>query len=112
MTNTLQMLNMPSRMEVTSLAERAVNIEMRLDDLDAKLSTNQTALLAAMKNTMEAAVRDAVQATVQDAVRQALATQTRHWRSVEGHLTALEAQITALQRAVTPAPATEKAQEG
>src|SRR5437868_6016260 len=34
MTQTLSMLNMPSRAEVISLAERLVNVEMRLDDLD------------------------------------------------------------------------------
>jgi polyhydroxyalkanoic acid synthase PhaR subunit len=33
----LQQLNMPTRNEVISLAERLTNIEMRLDDLDAKL---------------------------------------------------------------------------
>jgi hypothetical protein len=37
MTRTLAQLNMPSRDEVTSVAERLTNIEMRLDDLDAKL---------------------------------------------------------------------------
>ncbi|HLI05684.1 MAG TPA: hypothetical protein VKV40_03870 [Ktedonobacteraceae bacterium] len=37
MTQTLARLNMPTRAEVTSLAERMTNIEMRLDDLDAKL---------------------------------------------------------------------------
>src|SRR5689334_23065620 len=39
MTTTLQALNMPSRAEVISIAERIVNVEMRLDDLDAKLGT-------------------------------------------------------------------------
>lgn len=34
---TLANLNMPSREDVTRLAERLTNIEMRLDDLDAKL---------------------------------------------------------------------------
>jgi hypothetical protein len=37
MTQTLTRLNMPTRSEVTNLAERLTNIEMRLDDLDAKL---------------------------------------------------------------------------
>jgi hypothetical protein len=101
-------------MEVTTLAERAVNIEMRLDDLDAKLSTNQKALLAALKGTIEAAVREAVQAVVQDAVkdavRQAMATPTRHLREIAAQLTALEVQVAALQQAGSP-PA-EKPQEG
>ena len=37
MTQSLANLNMPSRDEITRLAERLTNIEMRLDDLDAKL---------------------------------------------------------------------------
>lgn len=34
---TMQQLSLPSRQEVASLAERFANIEMRLDDMDAKL---------------------------------------------------------------------------
>lgn len=34
----LQQFNMPSRADVTSLAERLTNIEIRLDDLEAKIS--------------------------------------------------------------------------
>ena len=37
MTQVLTGLNMPTRADVTSLAERMTNVEMRLDDLDAKL---------------------------------------------------------------------------
>jgi hypothetical protein len=37
MTRALANLNMPSRAEFISLAERLTNIELRLDDLDAKL---------------------------------------------------------------------------
>ena len=37
MTKTLEQLNMPSRDDVTRIAERLTNLEMRLDDLDAKL---------------------------------------------------------------------------
>lgn len=37
MTRTLAALNMPSRAEVITLAERMTNIELRLDDMDAKL---------------------------------------------------------------------------
>jgi hypothetical protein len=114
MTSTLQVLNMPSRMEVATLAERAVSIEMRLDDLDAKLNANQKALLAALKGTIETAVREAVQETVKEAVRQALATPTRHLRDIEAQLTALTAQVAALQPAEAPVapPAAKKTQEG
>lgn len=37
MQNTLQQLSMPSRQDVANLAERFTNVEMRLDDMDAKL---------------------------------------------------------------------------
>jgi hypothetical protein len=37
MLQTLQQLSMPSRADVISLAERVTNIEMKLDDMDAKL---------------------------------------------------------------------------
>ena len=37
-TQTLNSLNLPTRDDVTRLAERLTNIEMRLDDLDAKLT--------------------------------------------------------------------------
>ncbi|HTQ40047.1 MAG TPA: hypothetical protein VMJ32_13565 [Pirellulales bacterium] len=37
MSHALANLSMPSRDEVTRLAERLTNIELRLDDLDAKL---------------------------------------------------------------------------
>ena len=37
MVQTLQQLSLPSRQEVASLAERFTNVELRLDDMDAKL---------------------------------------------------------------------------
>jgi polyhydroxyalkanoic acid synthase PhaR subunit len=45
MLKTLEQLAMPSRADVVSLAERMTNIEMKLDDLDAKLD-GMYALLA------------------------------------------------------------------
>jgi hypothetical protein len=44
----LQQLSLPSRQEVAALAERFTNVEMRLDDLDAKLDRLLNAV-AAMK---------------------------------------------------------------
>jgi hypothetical protein len=38
---------MPSRADVVSIAERMTNIEMRLDDLDAKLDTIQRSIMQA-----------------------------------------------------------------
>jgi polyhydroxyalkanoate synthesis regulator phasin len=37
-TQVLTSLNMPTRADITNLAERLTNIEKRLDDLDAKLA--------------------------------------------------------------------------
>jgi len=37
MAHALQQLSMPTRADIESLADRLTNIEMRLDDLDAKL---------------------------------------------------------------------------
>ena len=45
MLKTLEQLSMPTRADVVSIAERMTNIEMRLDDLDAKLDGIQ-ALIA------------------------------------------------------------------
>ena len=44
MTQSLANLNLPSRDEITRLAERMTNIEMRLDDMDAKLDEIQAAI--------------------------------------------------------------------
>ena len=41
MTQALTNLNLPSRADLASLAERLTNIEMRLDDLGAKLEESQ-----------------------------------------------------------------------
>ena len=41
MTQAFTQLNMPMRSDVTSIAERLTNIEMRLDDLAAKLDEGQ-----------------------------------------------------------------------
>ncbi len=45
MTKWLEQLHMPSREDVTRLAERLTNVELRLDDMDAKLDE----ILAAVK---------------------------------------------------------------
>jgi hypothetical protein len=44
MTRVLTQLNMPTRADVTGLAERLTNIELRLDDLDARLGELQRAV--------------------------------------------------------------------
>ena len=41
MVKTLEQITMPSRADITALAERMTHIELRLDDLDAKLDEFQ-----------------------------------------------------------------------
>ena len=44
MVQALQQLSMPSRADFLSLAERLTNVEMKLDDIDAKLDQVETLL--------------------------------------------------------------------
>jgi hypothetical protein len=44
MAQALQQLSLPSRQDVSSLAERFSNVEMRLDDMDAKLDAIRNVL--------------------------------------------------------------------
>ncbi len=101
MTQTLGMLNMPSREEVTTLAGRLVNVEMRLDDLDAKLSATQKAL----------------QQTMKDSAQETLAGVTRELKAIEAQLTAIRAGLVPEPKAANAAPAPttppkKQAQEG
>ena len=52
MAQVLGQVNMPSRAEVLSLAERMTNIEMRLDDLDARFDEMQWMLRQIVTNTV------------------------------------------------------------
>ncbi len=54
MTQVLTQFNMPTRTDVTSLAERLSNIEMRLDDLDAQLDTLRREQAAAQARLADA----------------------------------------------------------
>ena len=47
MVQSLEHLSLPSRQEVAALAERFTHIEMRIDDMDAKLDQIATLLAAA-----------------------------------------------------------------
>lgn len=56
MRQTLEQLSLPSRQEVAGLAERFTNVEMRLDDMDAKLDA-LAKNLAAMREPEAKAAR-------------------------------------------------------
>jgi hypothetical protein len=47
MLQVLQQLSLPSRQDIVALAERFINLEMRLDDMDAKLDRLEKASLSA-----------------------------------------------------------------
>jgi polyhydroxyalkanoate synthesis regulator phasin len=57
MLQAMQQLSLPSRQEVASLAERFTNLELRVDDLDAKLD-RALELLAQMRPTPPAGQTD------------------------------------------------------
>ena len=97
MTQTLSMLNMPSRAEVISIAERLVNVEMRLDDLDAKLN----------------GVQKTLQTIIKDTAREAATTQTSHLKGIENQLQAVNKLLTELKvsaRAAAPPKLSPKAE--
>jgi TolA-binding protein len=60
MAQVLGQVNMPTRAEVLSLAERMTNIEMRLDDLDARFDEMQRMLKQIVTNTEQNQAASAV----------------------------------------------------
>jgi hypothetical protein len=70
MLKTLEQLAMPSRADVVSIAERMTNIEMRLDDLDAKLDAIQK-LVTSSGTSPRGAVKPASKPKVETGRRQA-----------------------------------------
>jgi hypothetical protein len=52
MAQVLTQFNMPTRTDVTSLAERLTHIEMRLDDLDAKIHAMEQAVQQASSTSI------------------------------------------------------------
>ncbi len=105
MTQTLSMLNMPSRAEVISLADRLVNVEMRLDDLDAKLTTVQKALQETIKKAIhEAMPAQNPQLNSIEAKLEAMDVKHDALKKVEAHLVELSAKLDALRVPVAAAP--------
>ena len=68
MLQALQQLSLPSRQEVAALAERFTNVEMRLDDMDAKLDS----IAKSMAEEKDARIESAKRADA--AIRAASAT--------------------------------------
>jgi hypothetical protein len=76
MVQALQQLSLPSRQEVAALAERFTNMEMRLDDMDAKLDGIVNAL-AEIKEATSAAKTQPDAAVSADRPKQAAAGAAR-----------------------------------
>jgi hypothetical protein len=57
MLKTLEQLAMPSRADIVSIAERMTNIELRLDDMDAKLDDIQRLIAPARAATRKPPAR-------------------------------------------------------
>lgn len=106
MTQTLSMLNMPSRAEVISLAERLVNVEMRLDDMDAKLNAIQSSLQETIKKTVQEAM------VIQTSHLKEIANQLDSLQKIQAHLAELSTRfgstqvptVAAVQPVVAPRP--------
>lgn len=79
MEQTLSQFNMPTRTEVVSLAERMTNIEMRLDDLDARFDKLERLLQERPAAPMDGASQSArsVSATASAPARRARTTAAR-----------------------------------
>jgi len=71
MLKTLEQLAMPTRNDVISIAERMTNIEMRLDDLDAKIDALLALGLQTAKPAASASVSRAPQKAAKTAARKA-----------------------------------------
>jgi hypothetical protein len=105
MTQTLSLLNMPSRAEVISLAERLVNMEMRLDDMDAKLTAVQKSLQATIKEAIgEIARPDAQLKNIASQV-EALDAKYDTIKRIETQLAEMSTKLGTLQVQPAPAPA-------
>jgi polyhydroxyalkanoic acid synthase PhaR subunit len=101
MTSSLAYLNMPTRAEVISLAEQLVNIETRLDDLDAKTSDmredsrTESRTIASRMNKVEDRI-----ATSEEAVAKEIRSVDR---SLDKVLSTIMARLDGLEAAVLPA---------
>ena len=74
MVQALQQLSLPSRQEIAVLAERFTNVEMRLDDLDAKLDEILKLCAAAPRPEPIASDKKKAQAETVKAAKPAVAT--------------------------------------
>jgi polyhydroxyalkanoic acid synthase PhaR subunit len=116
MTQVLAGLNMPTRSDVTTLAGRLTNVEVRLDDLDAKADDIERAVqpLTASKQAADANVEarlDDLDARLDDilrAIKALPAPEQAADTNVEARLNDLDARLADIQHAVKAKPAPKR----
>ena len=117
MTQVLAGLNMPTRTDLTTLAGRFTNVEVRLDDLDAKLDDVEravqplTASKQAADTNVEARLND-LNARLDDVLRAIKALPTPEQAAdtnVEARLDDLNARLDDIQHAMKATPAPKRA---
>jgi len=117
MTQVLAGLNMPTRTDLTTLAGRFTNVEVRLDDLDAKLDDVEravqplTASKQAADTNVEARLND-LNARLDDVLRAIKALPTPEQAAdtnVEARLDDLNARLADIQHAMKATPAPKRA---
>ncbi|OLB39175.1 MAG: hypothetical protein AUH05_10780 [Ktedonobacter sp. 13_2_20CM_53_11] len=116
MTQVLAGLNMPTRTDLTTLAGRFTNVEVRLDDLDAKLDDVERAVqpLTASKQAadthVEARLND-LDARLDDilrAIKSLPAPEQAADTHVEARLNDLDARLADIQQAIKAKPAPKR----
>jgi len=116
MTQVLAGLNMPTRTDLTTLAGRFTNVEVRLDDLDAKLDDVEravqplTASKQAADTNVEARLND-LDARLDDilrAIKSLPAPEQAADTNVEARLNDLDARLADIQQAVKAKPAPKR----
>ena len=116
MTQVLAGLNMPTRTDLTTLAGRFTNVEVRLDDLDAKLDDVEravqplTASKQAADTNVEARLND-LDARLDDilrAIKSLPSPEQAADTNVEARLNDLDARLADIQQAIKAKPAPKR----
>jgi len=116
MTQVLAGLNMPTRTDLTTLAGRFTNVEVRLDDLDAKLDDVERAVkpLTASKQAADTHVEvrlndlDTRLDDILRAIKSLPAPEQAADTNVEARLNDLDARLADIQQAIKAKPAPKR----
>jgi hypothetical protein len=100
MLQVLERLSLPSRQDIVALAERFTNLEMRLDDMDAKLDRILGLFHPAQQGVPAETVAEPVARTAPTA--KASPTKTVHAKQVDAHKAAAAARPAAAAKKTAP----------